>query len=284
MNKIFIYILLSLISFNINAENTLSKKEFTEKYVLVTLNKIEGLKGDIKGNLEIEFTAKGGKKSTTFLDNAYNNYLSNPADLDLIIDRYSTSLEETISGTEKAFGVDNIFPVIKDQKYIQQITELMNKKGEARFPFYYEQLNESLYVLYAIDTPSSIQFIHEDKISELGIKKSDLRSISKDNLKKAIPSLDLQGDPSSLSMIIADGNYEASFLLFNSMWTKDQFPVKGDIVVYVPSRDTVLITGSEDEEGLSRIKEIISDPENNWSHIVAEVGFIRINDKWEVYK
>ena len=68
------------------------------------------------------------------------------------------------------------------------------------------------------------------------------------------------------------------------MWTKDQFPVKGDIVVYVPSRDTVLITGSEDEEGLSRIKEIISDPENNWSHIVAEVGFIRINDKWEVYK
>ena len=108
----------------------------------------------------------------------------------------------------------------------------------------------------------------------------ELKSLSMANLKKAIPSVQIEGDPSTISMIVADGTYEASFLLYDDLWTKDNFPVNGDIVVYVPSRDVVLVTGSNDVEGLKKVRSIVYNPENQWSHIVSEVGFVRKGDKW----
>lgn len=57
-------------------------------------------------------------------------------------------------------------------------------------------------------------------------------------------------------MLVADGNYEASLLLADEIWQSKQIPVKGDYVVAIPSRDTLLITGSEDVENLAKIKEL----------------------------
>jgi uncharacterized protein YtpQ (UPF0354 family) len=285
MKNIFLAILLCIFSFNVSAGKVISKKGFTERYVLISKAKVDGLKADIKGSLEIEFTTKDGEKITTFLDNAYKDYLSAPGDLTHVLDTYSASLAETNETIKKSLGIENIFPVIKDHEYIRQITELMKrKKEEGKFPFFYEQLNEVLYILYAFDTPTSIRYMPKEDIAKLGVKVSELKEISKANLKKTIPTVKIQGDPSSVSMIVADGTYEASFLLFDDLWTKERFPVKGEIVVYVPSRDTVLITGSEDIEGLEKVRSIVRNPENKWSHIVAEVGFIRLDNKWEVFK
>ena len=86
-----------------------------------------------------------------------------------------------------------------------------------------------------------------------------------------------------MSILVADGTYEASMLLFDDLWNEKNFPVKGDIVVFVPSRDTVIITGSKDKDGISKAKSIVYNPEAQWSHIVAEVGFIRSGNTWKVF-
>jgi len=108
--------------------------------------------------------------------------------------------------------------------------------------------------------------------------------ISKANLKLAMPEIKIEGDVSYISMLVADGNYEASLLLFDGIWNKKQFPVKGDIVVYVPSRETVLIAGSEDKEALNQIHGIVYDKDTKWPHAVADVGFVRKQNKWVEYK
>jgi uncharacterized protein YtpQ (UPF0354 family) len=140
-----------------------------------------------------------------------------------------------------------------------------------------------LYVLYAIDTPSSIKYMPKEDIAKLGVKEDELKKLSMENLMKAIPSVQIKGDPSKVAMIVADGTYEASFLLYDALWTKDNFPVKGDIVVYVPSRDAVFVTGTDDAEGLNVVRSIVYDPANQWPHIVSEVGFVRKGNEWVVF-
>ena len=85
-------------------------------------------------------------------------------------------------------------------------------------------------------------------------------------------------------MLVADGNYEASFFLVDGLWSKKTFPVKGDIVVHIPARDTVLITGSEDAQGLETVAGILSQNLDKWDHPITNVGFIRKNDTWNIYK
>ena len=76
-------------------------------------------------------------------------------------------------------------------------------------------------------------------LQALKLAKSDLRDLSLKNLKKKSPRLAVKGNPERVAYLEVDGNYEASYLLFDKIWNKNNFPVNGDIVVYVPSRDTV---------------------------------------------
>jgi len=55
-------------------------------------------------------------------------------------------------------------------------------------------------------------------------------------------------------MFTAGGNYEASIILLDSLWTKENLPVKGDFVIAIPSRDVLMITGSNDKAGINEAK------------------------------
>jgi len=285
--KLYKLILLisTFICHSIFANEIIDENEFIDKYVSVVTNKITGVQFEIISKLEIKFETSNGKEHISYLDNAYIDYKTDPSNIDNILDLYANSLVESLNMNEKSYGKERIFPVIKDHAYIEQVGALLKKKNNNdKFPFLYEKLNDVLYVLYAFDTPKSIKFLTDDDIVELGVSSNELRNLSKANLKKSIPSIQIDGDPTRISILVADGTYEASFLLFDNLWTKKQFPVQGEIVVYVPSRDLVLITGSKDLESLAKVQNIVYNSNNEWSHIVAEVGFIRTGGKWEVYK
>ena len=260
----------------------LGKRAFTEKYVSVVNNLHPGAETEIVNDLEVKITFPDKKELTSFLDNAYADYKNAPQEIDSVLSSYAESITLSKNLENQKLEKEYIFPVIKDRKYIEQVEEMMktsDKKG-----LVYEKLNDVLYVLYAFDTPKAIRFMTESDLADVGVKKQELRDLAKANLKKSIPNLQLRGDPRALSMLVADGMYEASFILFDKIWTKEQFPVQGDIVVYIPSRDLVLITGSNDKDSLAKVHEIVYNPKNQWSHIVAEVGFVRIDGSWRVYK
>ncbi len=95
-----------------------------------------------------------------------------------------------------------------------------------------------------------------------------------------LPDISSQGN-NVLSVLKADGNYEASLILMEEIWTRDNFDVAGDIVVFVPARDVVLVTGSEDIEGLTLARELIATSE--WPYFISQHGFVRTRDGWEVF-
>ena len=262
------------------AEIVLDESAFTQRYAKAINIREDGVRADIKGRLEVEMTYSNGETSTAYLDNAYMNYRSSPGELDAIINAYINALTKSSSDVKSNIEKEHIFPVIKDRGYMEQITKLMNHSSKGELPFYYEKLNDVLYVLYAIDTPSSIKFMPKEDINALGVEEGELRNLSMANLMNANESLQIQGDRSTVSMVVADGIYEASFLLYDDLWTKENFPVKGDIVVYVPSRDVLIVTGSEDTESLETVRGIVHNLESQWSHAVTDIGFVREKNKW----
>ena len=285
MKLLIVFLIQIFISTNLCAIELLSEKEFTQKYITSLMKQNKDIEIISTSTLKVIFKLKQSEEQQSFLDNAYLNYKSNPSDIDEILERYGLSMLASIDAEDSQFTKDKILPVLKDYLYIKQTKELMKDKSNVDDELLvYEKLNEILYIVYAFDTLESIRFLSSSDLERLDIKKSQLKEIAIHNLLNSMPQIQTQGDTSGLSMIIADGNYEASFLLVDELWTKENFPVKGDIVVYIPSRDTVLVTGSEDKENLDKIHTIMYSPEQAWPYIVADVGFIRTGSVWVEYK
>ncbi len=62
------------------------------------------------------------------------------------------------------------------------------------------------------------------------------------------------------------------------------FKVKGDIVIAIPNRDMLIITGSEEKQGLKTIKDIADDSFANGNHQVSPYLFKWDGQKFEQWK
>ena len=85
-------------------------------------------------------------------------------------------------------------------------------------------------------------------------------------------------------MLFAGGTYESSLILFESIWNKENFPVKGDIVIAIPNRDVVLVTGTENKSGLNHIQRSTDDLYENGSYQISNKIFVWNGDKFREKK
>jgi uncharacterized protein YtpQ (UPF0354 family) len=76
-----------------------------------------------------------------------------------------------------------------------------------------------------------------------------------ENLKRLLPKIEVHAGP-LVSMVTAGGNYEASLLLFDELWSNGPIRVEGDFVVAVPARDVLLVTGSRNLAGIAKLREL----------------------------
>ncbi|KZN52773.1 hypothetical protein N474_22650 [Pseudoalteromonas luteoviolacea CPMOR-2] len=282
MKSLIVVIILALSYSSVaSTEQYLNRQEFAKRYV-ETIAKIHPTAtAKVVGDLEVKIKLPNNDELTSFLDNAYAEYKNSPEDIDGVLTTYAESIifPDTLGKIKP--NKSQIFPVIKDKHYVVQAEKMLENSGNKGLV--YEKLNDILYVLYAFDTPKAIRFMTGSDLTDLALEKSELRSLSKTNLKSAHTNVRLEGDPASLSVLVADGTYEASFILFDDIWTKEQFPVMGNIVVYIPTRDLVFVTGSEDKENLAKVQEIFFNQGSNWSHGISEVGFVRVNNSWQEF-
>lgn len=80
-------------------------------------------------------------------------------------------------------------------------------------------------------------------------------------------------------MITAGGFHEASLILLSSLWTKENFDVDGDIVAIIPNRDILIVTGSNNKQGISKLKEMANDFYQTGNYSISPFLF-----KWNGYK
>ena len=142
---------------------------------------------------------------------------------------------------------EEIFPLVRTTAFIEEL--------KVDIPdLLYENINSELGVIY---------LVRDEKIS---LTMSDLKSLHLDML--ALKSLAVQNlinqievgveEEGSRYTIIADGKFEASFLVVSDLWSKDNIPVEGTITVGVPANNVLLITGSANPNDMNWIRHRVA--------------------------
>jgi uncharacterized protein YtpQ (UPF0354 family) len=268
-SKLLLLICAVIISCNsIQQNHVLSVSEFTHIYY-------DSLSGryPVKFKIVNERTigaADTAIKISISVDNAYKDYMLSPDSLQSILKRYLNASNGAINFSKGEIKIDRIIPLIKPADYLDmsnlQAAEMgATKKIDAA----YEKYNEQLLIVYAEDENDNIRHLLASDIKKLNIPQDSLRPIAIRNLDKMLTSIERHGE-NGVYMITAGGNYEVSIILLSDIFNKETLPVKGDFVIAIPTRDVLLVTGSNDKEGIERIKEAAEKGYETGSYAISK--------------
>lgn len=146
-----------------------------------------------------------------------------------------------------------IVPIIKPRAWLAQ--SQLAAAHATPFDFVTDDLNTELVVVYVEDDKRNLRYLSAAQLAEFGLTQQELRPLALENLMRLLPQIQLHST-GPVSMLTAGGNYEASLLLVKEFWSAGKVQVAGEIVVAVPSRDVVLITGSANPEGLAQLQKL----------------------------
>ncbi|WP_396185802.1 DUF1444 family protein [Flavobacterium sp.] len=252
----------------------LNENEFSTEFAKRLTEKVEGLKIFSINGLEIQTEFENSNEYKHFLNNCYSEYLREPESIEEVFEKYLNSSDSLYKPNGK-INKSDILPVIKDERFIQSILEI-NPDFEKNHT--YEKYNSELYIFYVEDTETNINYLTQEDFEKLNIEKSELKKIAVENLSNSI-EIERHGE-NGYFMLLADGNYESSMILLD-IWNEENFKVKGEIIVGIPSRDLLIITGKNDTENIAKLKQTINEINENGDHLVSKKMFEYKNGKFE---
>ncbi len=255
MRWVVVAIICILCSCKPPTNNLVSQTQFTDSYAVELRRSATNLTVDIVNPLELRTVDAQKQEHQVFLDNAYKEYGLDPDNKAGIISKHIASLLETLIQKENKIVRTQIVPVIKDKAWANEIQASLEARGAkgVKLSQVFEPYNTDLIIVYAEDSGKNIRYFSDNDLKDLGIKREELRSVAVENLRRILPQIELRGGP-DVFMMTAGGDYEASLLLLDSIWQSDQIKVNGETVVAIPARDTLLITGSKNKEGIRIVR------------------------------
>lgn len=258
----------------------LTPKQFTREFAQALRHARPSLGVEIVRDLELKIASPAGGDSTSFLNNAYDTYKRDPNAKAEVIQRFVAAYLDTIGGTEKGVDRTRIVPVIKDRPWLDETRQTLISRGAKRVPEHvYDDFTADLVVLYAEDSPRTIRYLEPKDLEAAKIERGDLRKLACENLKRLLPKIERHGT-NGVYMLTADGAYEASLLLLDSIWQDARFDVQGDIVVAVPTRDVLLVAGSRDAQGIAKLKQLVEKVSNGGAYRLTQKLFVYRNGKF----
>lgn len=251
---------------------------FTEEVARRVRAAVPEIDVKVVGELElaIDMTDEGGNRA--FLHNAYQMYQGeSPKRRDDLIDRFVDSFAEAAKGLERS--PEAIIPVVKDRAWLIEIEASMRQMGGEGQDKVYEHLNDDLVVVYAIDTPSNIAYLNPEELARLGVERDALRALAVRNLRGLLPGIEVQRGE-KLNMITADGNYEASLLLFSDLWEREREKLRGEPVAAVPARDLLLFADSADAEAVAQLRQLAAKMREEAAYSLTDRLFVLREGQW----
>ena len=229
----------------------LTPPAFTQEFSRALARTRPSANVSVAGDLKLTIKETDGLVRNIQLNNAYNEYKLDPQRFDDLVATFSAIFSQSAS---KEAGLDRtrIIPVIKDRQWLDELHNTLKAKGVAQ-QHLADRFNDELVIVYAQDDPNRMRYLTTQE--DFGLSREELRSLAVANLKRVLPKIEM-GRVGDVALMSAGGNYEASLLLIDDIWSSGQIQVNGDIVVAIPTRDTLLVTGSRSRSGLKLVREL----------------------------
>ena len=276
MRIISIFLLVFILAGCNSKTSVMTEEQFAKVYMDSLVRKYPDVKFDLNPDLTI--TAKKGELDFKhYTDNAYLIYKATPDSAQQILHQYLTSTED-VYAKKMGIDVDKIVPIIKPIDYLE---EVKNRTGSVNdLDILIEKYNDQLIIAFAEDSKNSIKYLTESDFKNLAIPRDSLRLVALKNLDKILPEIQRQGGD-GLFMVTAGGVYEVSLILMNSIWTNNKFPVDGDLIIAIPNRDMLMITGSKNLTGITKLRQISSEAYSTGTYPVSKYLFRWTGKKFE---
>lgn len=262
----------------------LSPAEFTREYVKNLQRTRNGVLVEVEQDLELSIAREGKSAVKNFLHNAYEVYKQDPSDKANVYERFARSTLESLDLQDKKLDPSRIIPIVKDRAWVEDTRQALAAQGDGTAPEHIiEGLNSELVILYAEDTESNIRYLNLSDLPEAGVETWNLRELACENLQRILPETKRHGE-NGLYMFTAGGNFEACLPLLDFVWKDPGLVVNGQLVFAIPARDLFFVTGSEDPEGLAKLRKVIADVfSQNSSYRLTEKLFLYRDGKIEVF-
>jgi uncharacterized protein YtpQ (UPF0354 family) len=238
---------------------TLDPRAFTDAAAAAATAAIRSAKVTVTGDLQLETRSANGKTTTTDLTNAYQLYVRDPQHLDALIHRAVGALADTVQTADAKLAPDRsrIVPIFKPRRWVEGLRRALSAQQAAQVPeTLTEPFNAELAIVYVEDRPSSMRFLTtRDDVGD----RTRLHDLALANLSRLLPKIEMRAGADGIFLISAGGNYEASLLLADNLWSSGEIKVDGDIVVAVPAKDALLVTGSHNPAGIVRLRALAAD-------------------------
>ena len=265
------------------ADPPLSGNDFTREFARILGETAPAYKVRPTRELQVLVTDPRGNENTAFLYDAYAEYRKSPNDKEKIIRKYFLALIAPQDEIRK-LDASRVVPVVKKRAWLEELASAAQAKGSATPPeVVYDDLNEQLIVVYAEDTPNTLRYVVPAQLEEIKLKKEDLRALAAANLQAILPKIDVRPSP-LVTIVKADSNYEACLLAVADFWAQRRFPVDGEVVVAIPARDHLLITGSKNVEGLAKIREVATRVFQESPQRVTDMLFVYRDGRFVEFK
>jgi uncharacterized protein YtpQ (UPF0354 family) len=232
--------------------DTLTPRGFTERVARAVLAAMPSAKVAVNGDLQFAVRFGNGASASADLAKAYKSYEREPQHLDDIVQAQVTALLEAGGDANGLPKLDRtrIVPIIKDRPWF----EAMQRRGREQAPpaeLVAEPLNSDLVVVYAENRLGALRILSSrDDVGD----RTRLREASLTNLSRLLPKIEIRPGADGVLLITAGGEFDASLLLADNLWSGGQVKVDGDIVVAVPAKDVLIATGSHNAAGLARLR------------------------------
>jgi Protein of unknown function (DUF1444) len=125
------------------------------------------------------------------------------------------------------------------------------------------------------DRPDSMASVRSEQLQEWGVTYYHALEIARENLEQTQWAYGKIGE--GFYSFMSGDNYDACRLLLPSRIEK--LTVKGDLVAMVPNRDTLLVTGSDDEEGLRAMLDLAAKALEQ-PRPMSSIPLRREDDQW----
>ena len=109
-----------------------------------------------------------------------------------------------------------------------------------------------------------------------------MRALAIKNLLRVLPKIEMHAINEYVSIVSAGEDYTPSLLLLDDLWTGDQIKVKGEIVVAVPARDVILVTGSHSGK-ITNFRAFAADLYAKGPFSISDKLFVYRNNAFTTY-
>lgn len=280
-----LFILLLTNAVPAGAQDLLSHDAFADEVIKQIREEAPDLKVRKAGDLHLQIEDPVGGEFQMFLDNAYRKYRDSPESKSDIIATYISGALDSFADMNDRVDPTRIVPVIKSADFIPNMGESLESSGDAgdkAGSLAYEAYNAELVILFAEDTDRNIRYLSDEHLTENGFPKTGRRTKAIENLKSLLPKLQARG-ADGIYMLSAGGDYDASLLLFDDLWQTDQLSVKGELVVAVPARNVLVVTGSQDAAGLEAARRIVAQAMDQESYTLTDKLFVYRDGRFVVF-